>query len=79
MIMERCSGFARQTRFGVFLIVLDAGLVLQSCSKDIGSGEGWGGHTGATDERKLLDFREQFQSLVRKRYPKLRDKNESAT
>jgi hypothetical protein len=50
MIMERCVGFARQTRFVIFLVVLGAGLILNSCSKDLGSGEGWNGHSGATAE-----------------------------
>jgi hypothetical protein len=30
--------------------IVSAGLTLHSCAKDVGAGEGWGGHAGSQDQ-----------------------------
>jgi hypothetical protein len=44
------GGFSTQIRMLILVIIISTGVALHGCAKD-GSGEGWGGHSGAADER----------------------------
>jgi hypothetical protein len=42
---------ANLTRIVLLAVILTLTSGVNSCSKGVGSGEGWGGHSGAADER----------------------------
>jgi hypothetical protein len=52
MVSASSIAINRQAKMLFLLVALSAGLILHSCAKDAdpGAGEGWGGHSGATDK-----------------------------